>query len=50
MSRFRGIFVKMVKDASSKFSNYSISPKIRQMLLQRGYELTEEDFFNELTN
>ena len=50
MSRFSDTFVKMVKDASSKFSDYSISPKIRQMLLQWGYELTEEDFFNELTN
>ena len=50
VSRFRGKLVKMIRDAGSKFDDYSISPKIRQILLHRGYELTEEDFFNELTN
>ena len=40
----------MIRDAGSKFNNYSILPKIRQILLQWGYELTEKDFFNELTN
>ena len=49
VSRFRGKLVKMIKDAGSKFDDYSISPKIRQMLLHWGYELTEKDFFNELT-
>ena len=28
----------------------SISPKIRQILLDWGYELTKKDFFNELSN
>ena len=37
----------MIKDAGSKFDDYSISPKIRQILLHWGYELTEKDFFNE---
>ena len=50
VSRFRGKFVKMIRDARSKFDDYSISPKIRQILLHWGYELTEKDFFNELTN
>ena len=50
MSSFRGKLVKMIKDASSKFYEYSVSPKIRQILLHWGYELTEKDFFNELTN
>ena len=50
MSRFRAKLVKMVRDAGSKFDDYSISPKIRQILLRWGYELTEKDFFNELTN
>ena len=50
VSRFRGKLVKMIKDVGSKFDNYSISPKIRQILLHWGYELTEKDFFNELTN
>ena len=44
-SRFRGKVVKMIKDAGSKFDDYSISPKIRQILLHWGYELTEKDFF-----
>ena len=49
MSRFRGKLVKMITDAGSKFDDYSISPKIRQILLHCGYGLTE-DFFNELSN
>ena len=49
MSRFRGKLVKMIRDAGSKFDDYLISPKIRQILLNWGYELTEKDF-NELTN
>ena len=35
----------MILDAGSKFDDYSISPKIRQILLHLGYELTEKDFF-----
>ena len=50
MSRFRGKFVKIIKNTGSKFNDYSISPKIRQILLHLGNELTELDFFNELTN
>ena len=50
VSRFRGELIKMIRDVGSKFDDYSISPKIRQILLHWGYELTEKDFFNELTN
>ena len=50
MSRFRDKLVKMIRDAGSNFDDYSISPRIRQILLHLGYELTEDDFFNELTN
>ena len=50
VSRFRGKLVKMIKDTGSKFNNYSILPKIRQILLHWGYELTEKYIFNELTN
>ena len=50
MSRFRGKLVKLTKDAGSKYDGYSISPKIRQILLPWGYELTEKDFFINLTN
>ena len=42
--RFRGKLVKMIKDAASKFDDYLISPKIRQILLHWVYELTEKDF------
>ena len=34
----------MIRDASSKFDDYSVSPKNRQILLHWGYELTEKDF------
>ena len=44
LSKFRGKLVKMIKDASSKFDDYSILPKIRQILLLWGCELTEIDF------
>ena len=48
VSRFRGKLVKMIRNAGSKFDDYSISPKIRQILLHWGYELTKKDF--ELSN
>ena len=35
----------MIKNVGGKFDDYSISPKIRQILLHGGYELTEKDFF-----
>ena len=38
--RFRCKLVKMIKDADSKFDYY----------LYWGYELTEKDFFVDLTN
>ena len=31
----------MIRDTGSKFDDYSILPKIRQILLHWGYELTE---------
>ena len=44
VSRFQGKLVKMIKNSDSKYDDYSISPKIRQMLLHWGYELTKKDF------
>ena len=44
MCRFRGKLVKVIRDAGSKFDDYSILPKIRQILLHWNYELTEKDF------
>ena len=42
-NRFKGILIKMIKDTGSKFDDYSISPKIRQILSHWGYELKESD-------
>ena len=50
VTRFRGKLAKTIRDAGSKFDNYLILFKIKQILLHLGYELTEEYFFNELTN
>ena len=36
VGRFRGKLVKMIEGAGSKFDDYSISPKIRQILLHSG--------------
>ena len=36
MSRFRGKLVKMIRDAGSKFDDYSISRKIRQIFFALG--------------
>ena len=33
----------MIKDNGSKFDDYHISPKIRQIVLDWGYELVESD-------
>ena len=35
----------MIKDSGSKFDDYSISPKVRQILMYWDYELTEKGFF-----
>ena len=48
VSRFRGKLVKMIRDVASKFDDYSISPKIRQILLYWGYN--SKRFFNDLSN
>ena len=50
MSSFRVKLVKMIKDVGSKYDDYSISPKIGQILLHWDYELTEKDFFIDLKN
>ena len=43
VSRFKGKSVEMIKDVDSKCDDYSVSPKIRQILLYWGYELVEND-------
>ena len=44
VSRFRGKLIKMIKDAGNKFDDYSISHKIKQILLHWAYELTKKVF------
>ena len=44
ISIFKSKLVKVIKNADSKYDDYSISPKIRQILLHWRYELTEKDF------
>ena len=43
VSRFKGKLIKIIKDVNGRFDNYSISAKIRQILLHWGYELVESD-------
>ena len=43
VSRFKGKLVEMIKYVGGKFDDYSISTKIRQILLHLGYELAESD-------
>ena len=45
VNRFKSVLVKMIKDKGAKFDDYSISPKIRQILLHWGYEFVESDCF-----
>ena len=42
VSRFEGKLVKMIKDSGGKFDDYSIPPKVREILLHRGYELKKK--------
>ena len=44
VSWFKSKLVKMIKDAGGKFDEYSVLPKMRQILLHWDYELTEKYF------
>ena len=43
VNRFKGILIKIIKDTDSRFDNYNMSPKIRQILLHWSCELKEGD-------
>ena len=43
VSRFKSKLIEMIKNAGIKYDDYSISPKIRQILLHWGYDVTEND-------
>ena len=45
INRFKSVLVKMIKNKGVKFDDYSVSPKIRQILLHWDYELVESDCF-----
>ena len=46
VSRLKGKLIKMIKDVGGKFDDYSISPKIRQILLHWSYEsIVAQSFF-----
>ena len=40
-TKLKNKLIEMIKNAGSEFDDYSISPKIRQILLHWGYELTK---------
>ena len=41
--RFRRMLMNMIIKRKTTFDDYTVSPKIRQILLHWGYELTKED-------
>tara|TARA_Y100000992_G_C21154541_1_gene437902 strand:+ start:226 stop:804 length:579 start_codon:yes stop_codon:yes gene_type:complete len=43
-SRFRRALINLIKKNKSKFDDFTISPKIRQILQHWGYILTEKDY------
>jgi len=43
-SRFRRALINLIKKNKAKYNDFSISPKIRQILQHWGYVLTEKDF------
>ena len=48
--RFRKRLIKMIYNSGGKYNDYTISPKIRQLLLHWYYELTEEDYKKGIIN
>ena len=45
VSTFNGKLIKMIKNVDGRFDDYSISPKIRQILLHWRFELIENDLW-----
>ena len=43
INRFKSILVNIIKNRGTKYNDYSVSPKIRQILLHWGYEITKSD-------
>ena len=45
VSTFNGKLIKIIKNVDARFDDYSISPKIRQILLHWRFELIENDLW-----
>ena len=45
VSTFNGKLIKIIKNVDGRFDDYSISPKIRQILLHWRFELIENDLW-----
>ena len=45
VSTFNGKLIKIIKNVDVRFDDYSISPKIRQILLHWRFELIENDLW-----
>lgn len=41
--RFKIRLINMINDNNSNYNDYTVSPKIRQVLLEWGYEITKKD-------
>ena len=46
VNRFKVKLTEMIKKTGSKFDDYSVSPKVRQILLHWGCELKESDLWD----
>jgi len=45
--RFRKWLIRLVREKSGKYNDYTVSPSIRQTLLHWGYELIRRDYEND---
>ena len=45
--RFRKWLIRLVREKSGKYNDYTVSPSIRQTLLHWGYELIRSDYEND---
>ena len=45
VSTFNGKLIKIIKNVDGRFDDYSISPKIRQILLHWRFELIQNDLW-----
>ena len=43
VSKYNSKLIKVIKGVNGRFNNYSISPKVIQILLHWGYKLVESD-------